>query len=165
MKKTYIHSPSFKQHLNWKLIECFSTYIPINKIPNFLNEEETDLKIEELVKHEDFQKLHTEIETHESKEELNYPPENDSNQPNMIKIDDFCEKEINDPRVQALFKRSRHNNISLMNLSQNYYELPKKIDRANGITYFILKPNNFRDVQNLYQDEQIWIWHLMISNT
>ena len=58
-----------------------------------------------------------------------------------------------DPRVQAMFKRSRHNNLSIFIISQDYYELPKKTIKANGNIYHIFKPNNFRDVQNLYQDK------------
>ena len=34
---------------------------------------------------------------------------------------------MNDPRVQAMFKRSRHNNLSIFIVSQGYHELPKKI--------------------------------------
>ena len=51
-----------------------------------------------------------------------------------------------------MFKRSRHNNMSIFLISQDYYELPKRTIRANGIIY-IFKPNDFRDVQNLYQDK------------
>ena len=36
---------------------------------------------------------------------------------------------------------------------QDYYELPKRTIRANGIIYHIIKQNNFRDVQNLYRDK------------
>ena len=57
-----------------------------------------------------------------------------------------------DPREQAMFKRSRHKNLSFFNLSQDYYQVPKGTIRANGNNYHIFKPNNFRDVQNLYQD-------------
>ena len=60
---------------------------------------------------------------------------------------------MNDPRVQAMFKRSRHNNLSIFIISQDYYKLPKRTIRAYGTTYHIFKPNNFRDVQNLYQDK------------
>ena len=52
-----------------------------------------------------------------------------------------------------MFKRSRHDNISIFIISQDYYELSKKTIRCNGNTYHIFKPNNFRDVQNLYQDK------------
>ena len=55
----------------------------------------------------------------------------------------------NDPRVQAMFKRSRHNNISIFIFSQDYYELPKRTFRANGNIYHIFQPNNFRDVLNI----------------
>ena len=60
---------------------------------------------------------------------------------------------MNDPRVQAMFKRSRHNNLSIFIISQDYYELPKKTIRANGNIYHIFKPNNFLDVRNIYQDK------------
>ena len=60
---------------------------------------------------------------------------------------------MNDPTVQAMFKRSRHNNLSIFIISQDYYELPKRTIRANGNIYHIFKPNNFRDVQNLHQDK------------
>ena len=38
-------------------------------------------------------------------------------------------------------------------ISQDYYELRKKTIRCNGNIDHIFKPNNFRDVQNLYQDK------------
>ena len=61
---------------------------------------------------------------------------------------------MNDPRVQAMFKRSTYHNLSIFIISQNYYELPKKTIRANGNIYHIFKPNNSRDVQILYQDKK-----------
>ena len=58
-----------------------------------------------------------------------------------------------DPRVQAMFKRSRHNSFSLFIISQDYYDLSKKTIRCNGNISHIFKPNNFRDVQNLSRDK------------
>ena len=49
-----------------------------------------------------------------------------------------------------MFKRSRHNNISSFVFSQDYYDIPKLTNRANGNICHIFRPNNFRDVQNLY---------------
>ena len=43
--------------------------------------------------------------------------------------------------------------IYLFLISQDYYQLIEKTIRCNGIIYHIIKPNNFRDVQNLYQDK------------
>ena len=57
------------------------------------------------------------------------------------------------PRVQAIFIHGRHNNSSTFIISQDYYELSKKTIRCNGNVYHIFKPNNFRDVQILYQDK------------
>ena len=60
---------------------------------------------------------------------------------------------MNDARVQAMFKRSRHNNLSMFTISLDYYGLPKRTIRVNVIIYHILKSNNYRDVQNIYQDK------------
>ena len=38
-----------------------------------------------------------------------------------------------------MFKRGRHNNLSIFIFSQDYFELPKRTIRANGNIYHILK--------------------------
>ena len=149
--KIYIYSPSLHQDLYQKLIKCFSNYIPYNIIPNILNEEDIDIVIEEIVNNKDFQKSDTEIETFHNIEELKYPQEYENN--SIIILDDLNQKEMEDLRVQAMFKRSRHNNLSIFIISQDYYELSKKTIRCNGNIFHIFKPNNFRDVLNLYQDK------------
>ena len=58
-----------------------------------------------------------------------------------------------DPRVQAMFKQSIHNKLSVFIISQDYYELPKRTIRVNGIIHHIFKPNNFSDVRIIYQDK------------
>ena len=146
--KIYIDSPSLHQDLSQKIIKCFSNYILIHIIPNILNEEDIDIVIDEIVNYKDFEKSDTEIETYESIEELKIPQEYEDG--GIIILDDFNEKETNDPRVQAMFKRSRHN-LSIFIISQDYYELPKKTIRANGNIYHIFESNKFRDVLNLYQ--------------
>ena len=60
---------------------------------------------------------------------------------------------MENPHLQAMFKRSRHNNKSIFVISQDYYELSKRTIRCNGKNYHIFKPNSFREVQNLYQDK------------
>ena len=130
---------------------CFSNYIPFHIISNILNEENIDVVIEEIVNKKDFEISDTEIETYESIEKLKFPQESQDGGNNIL--DDLNEKEMKDLRVQAKFKRSRHNNLSISVISQDYYELPKPTTRANGNICHIFKPNNFRDVQNLYQDK------------
>ena len=149
--KIYIYSPGLHQDIYQKLIKCFSNYIPINIIPNMLNEVDIDIAIEEIVDNKDFEKSDTEIETYESIEEIKYPQDYEDGS-NII-LDDLNGKEMNDPRVQAMFKRSRHSNLSIFIISQDYCELPKRTIRANSNIYHIFKLNNFRDVQNLYQDK------------
>ena len=149
--KIYIYSPSLHQDLYQKLIKSFSNYIPNHKIPNIVNEEDIDVVIEEIVNNEDFKKSDTEIETSESIEEIKYPKEYENNSINIL--DDLNQKEMDDSRAQAMFKRSRHNNLSIFIISQDYYKLGEKTIRCNGNIYHIFKLNNFRDVQNLYQDK------------
>ena len=150
-KRISIYSPSLQQDLNQKLIKYFSIYIPIHIIPNILSEERIDIVIDELLNNKDFEKSDTEIETYESIEELKFPQGNDDW--GNIVLDDLNEKDMNDPRVQAMFKRSRHNNLSIFIISQDYYESPKETVRANGNIYHIFKPNKFLDVCNLYQNK------------
>ena len=149
--KIYIYSPSLHQDLYQKLIKCFSNYIPIHIIPNILNEKDINIVIEDIVNNKDFQKSDCEIETYESIENLKFPQDYENN--SIIILDDLNQKEMDDPRVQAMFKRSRHNNLSIFIISQDYYELGKKTIRCSGNIYHIFKPNNFRDVINLYQDK------------
>ena len=149
--KIYIYSPSLHQDLYQKIIKCFSNYIPTHIIPNILNEEDIDIVIEEVINNKDFQKSDIEIETYDNIEELKFPQDYESN--STIILDDLNQKEMDDPRVQAMFKRSRHNNLSVFIISQDYYELNKKTIRCNGNIFHIFKPNNFLVVRNLYQDK------------
>ena len=149
--KIYIYSPSLHEDLYQKFIKCFSNYRPIHIIPHILNGEHIDIVNEEIVENKDFEKSDTELETYESIEESKFPQEYEDG--GIIILDDLNEKEMNDARVQAMFKRSRQNNLSFFIISQDYYEEPKRTIRANGNVYHIFKPNKFRDVQNLYQDK------------
>ena len=125
----YIYSPSLHQDLYQKLIKCFSIYIPIHRIPNIISEEDIDIVIDEIVNNKVFQKTCTEVETYHKIEELNNPQEYEDG--GIIILDDLNEKEIDDPRLQPMFKRSRHKILSINIISQDYYELPKETIRAN----------------------------------
>ena len=92
-----------------------------------------------------------EIETFDNIEGLKIPQEYENN--SIIILDDLNQKEMDDPRVQAMFKRSRHNNLSIFIISQDYYELSKKTIRCNGNIFHIFIPNNFLHVRNIYQDK------------
>ena len=52
-----------------------------------------------------------------------------------------------------MFKRGRHNKLSIFIIRHDYYELPKRAIRANGKIYHNFKPNHFLDVRNIYQDK------------
>ena len=149
--KIYIYSPSLHQDLYQRLIKCFSNYIPIHIIPNILNEADIDIVIDELVNNKDFKKSDIEIETFDNIEDIKYPQEYENN--TIIILDDLNEKKINNDKIQAMFKRGRHNNLSIFIISQDYYELPTKTIRANGNIFHLFKPNNYLDVRNIFQDK------------
>ena len=142
--KIYTYSPSLHQDSYQKLIKCFINYIPIHVIPNILNEADIDIVIDEIVNNKDFEKSDTDTQTSESIEELKFSQEYENN--STIILDDLNQKKMDDPRVQAMFKRCRHNNISIFIKSRDYYELSKKTIRCNGNIYHIFKPDNFSDV-------------------
>ena len=116
-----------------------------------MNEQDIDIVIDETNNDKDFQKSDSEIETYESKEVIKIPQENEDG--GIIILDDLHEKEVSIPRVQAMFKRSRHKTLSIFFISQDYYELPKRTITGNENIYHIFKPNKFRDVLNTYQDK------------
>ena len=82
---------------------------------------------------------------------MNFPQENETK--SIIILDDLNEKEINNDKIHAMFKRGRHNNLSVFVISQDYYELPKKTIRCNGYIFHLFKPTNFLDIHNIYQDK------------
>ena len=145
--KIYIYSPSLHQDLYQRLRKCFSNHIPIHIIPKILNEDDIDFFIEEIINNKDIEKSNIGIETFDNIENLKFPQEYEHN--SIIILDDLNQKEMDDPRVQAMFKRSRHNNLSIFIISQDY-----KTIRCNGNIFHIFKPNNFLDVRNIYQDKR-----------
>ena len=128
--KIYIYSPSLHQDLYQKLFKCFSNYIPTHIIPNNLSDKGLVVVIDEIVINKYFNKSGIETETYESIEELKFPQEYEDG--GIILLDDPNEKEMIDPRVQAMFKMSRHKNLSIFIISPDYYELPKRTIQANG---------------------------------
>ena len=130
MEKKHLYSPSLHQDLYQKIIEYFRNYIPVNIIPNIVHDEDIDLVIDEIVNDKDFEISETQMETFKSIEELKHPQNYEDGGTNIL--DDSNGKEVNDPRVQALFKRSRLETLSVFIISQDYYELPERTIRANG---------------------------------
>ena len=127
--KIYIHSPILLQDLYENIKKSFSNCIPIHTIPINLNEEDIDTVIDEIVINADFQKSDTELETFDRIEGLKNTQEFEIN--SIINLDHLNEKEINNDKIQAMFKRGRLNNLSIFIFSQDYYELPKKTVRVS----------------------------------
>ena len=142
----YIYSPSIHQETYQKLIDCFEQKIPPKSISKILKNKKTidDCLNDNL--------SNIEISVYENIDELKYRKKYQG-ESTVIILDDLNENEMKDNREKALFKRSRHNNISVFIISQDYYELPKRTIRANSNIFHLFKPNNYKDVQNLFQDK------------
>ena len=151
MKKyTSTHQVFIKLYIKKNTV--FSNYVPTIEFPNKFNEEDVDLVIDKTVKNLDFKKLELQKGRFESTDEWKYPQ--DSEDGGIIILDDSNAKAQNDPRVQAMLKRSGHNILPIFIISHEYYEKPKRTIWANGNIYHIFEPNNFRDVNNLSQDKK-----------
>ena len=124
--KTYVYSSSLHQDLYQKLNKRFSNFIPIHIVLNIRNEEDFDLVIEELSNIKDFEISDIETETCDSIEELKFLQEYVSEETIVIILDDLYQKELEYLCVKAMFKRSRHKNISIFIISRDYYEISKK---------------------------------------
>ena len=105
--------------------------------------------VEETVDDENFLKSETQTEAYESTEVLKYLQDCESDSPILYFI--LNDKEITGGRIQAKFKRSRHSNIPICKFSQEYYERSKQTIRATRSICLTFRPNDFRDVKNLYQ--------------
>ena len=115
--KIYIYSPSLHQNLYKKINKRFSNCIPIHIIPDIVNEADIDIVFEDIVNNKDFEKSEIEMETYESIEELKFPQEYENN--SIIILDDLNEKQITNDKIQAMFKRGRHKNLSIFIISQD----------------------------------------------
>ena len=135
------------------MIECFEQKISLKSISKVLKNKKT---VEDCLTDENFEPSDIEIFVHEKIDELKYPQEYEG-ESTVIILDDLNEREMNDDRVQALFRRSRHNNISIFIISQDHYELPKRTIRANSNIFHLFRPNNFKDFQNLSKIKLVWI--------
>ena len=129
--KMYNFLPVLHQNLNHKLIKCFSNYIAKSLIQIIDNAKGLDLLFDKRVNDEDFEKTAEEIETYKSKEDLRYPQKYDSNFPIVVILEGVNGKKLKKPRIEAMFKRSRHSNISNFIVSQDFYELPKRTIKTN----------------------------------
>ena len=70
------------------------------------------------------------METFDNIEELKFPQEYEDG--GIIILDDLNEKEMNDPRVQAMFKRSRHKKIIYFYNQSRLLRITKTNDESKG---------------------------------
>ena len=142
-EKLYNYPPCLHQDIYQKLFNCYYTFIRIHIFANFLNDKNIDIVFDEIVNDKDFEKSDVQKEMYETLEEIKCPQESEYG--GINRLDDLHEKELNNPRVQAMFRRYLHKNLSIFIITQDYYELPEKTIRTNGIICHIFEPSNYRD--------------------
>ena len=113
--------------------------------------EDLDDVIEEIVNDEDFVSSEIEIEFYDNIDEIKNAQEYDSDKHNVIILDDLNKDQLNDKRVQMLFSRGRHNNLSLFVISQGFYSLPKDTIRENSSIIHHFITNNYCNVECLHR--------------
>ena len=144
----FIYSPSLDEDHYQELFEYFSKYLLFHIIPNFLNEEDIVVVIIEIVE----KKLW--IVRFGNRDIWEYRKIKISTRiwwwrNNYARWSEW--KKLVASRVQAMFQRNRHNNLSTFLISQNYYELAKGTMRANGNIHHTFTPKKHKDLQNLYR--------------
>ena len=73
--------------------------------------------IDAIVNDKDFVSSEIEIEFYDNIDELKDTTEYDSDKHNIIIVDDLNKEQLNYKRVQMLFKRARHSNLSVFVIS------------------------------------------------
>ena len=153
--KIFIYSPTIHQPVYRTIIKCFNKFLPLNIIQNILREgiplDELEKTIEEIINDEDFESSHIECESYENIDELKNPQDYDLNIHNVIILDDLNKQQLNDEKVQMLFKRGRHNNLSIFVITHGFYELPKDTIRENSSIIHHFITNNFANVESLHR--------------
>ena len=79
------------------------------------------------------------------------PQEYESDIHTLIILDDSNKHQLQDPRVQIIFKRGRHNNVSIFVLSHGFYELPKDTIRENSTITHHFITNNIANVECIHR--------------
>ena len=153
--KIFIFSPTVHQPSYQKIINCFQISLSLNVINNILKEnlslEDLDTYIEEIINDEDFESSNIEYESCENIDELKNAQEYDSDIHMVIIFDDLNKKQLEDERVQLLFKRDRHNKISVFVITHGFYELPKDTIRENSSIVHHFITNNFSNIECIHR--------------
>ena len=135
--KILIFSPTIYQPTYKTRIKCFNSFLPLNN-REFINDDA-------------FESSHIECESYDNIDELKDPQEYESDIHTVISLDDLNKQQLQDPRVQMLFKRGRHNNPSIFVISHGFYELPKDTIRENSSIIHHFITNNFANVERIHR--------------
>ena len=89
--------------------------------------------------YENFETSELEAKPYQSIKELKYRRAYNSDTTIIFLLDDLKENEMNDPRFQAMLKRPRLSNTSIFIISQDYFELSKRI--VTALVIFVICSN------------------------
>ena len=154
IKYTFIQ-PQFINQTYQKIIKCFQNFLPLNIIYKILQKnvslEELDDVIEVIVNDEDFISSETECEVYDNIDELKNAQEYDGEKHSKIILDDLSKDQLNDKRIQMLFKREKHNNLSVFVITHGFYELPKDTIRENSIIIHHFITSNYSNIECIHR--------------
>ena len=79
------------------------------------------------------------------------PQDYDSNIHYVIILDNLNKQQLNDERVQILFERRRHDNLSVFVITHGFYELPKDTTRENSTIIYLFMTISFANVEFIHR--------------
>jgi len=90
------------------------------------------------------------VEYYEESESIPYPSEVDMRKKNIFIFDDIMTNP-NQNKAEDFYTRGRHNNVSSIYVSQNYYKLPRQTIRSNT-NVLILFSLSKKDLQHIHSE-------------
>ena len=145
--KLYIYSKSLHQPEYKVLIKCFELGYSKCDILNIFRKENIDTFINSLKKKKE-QRIT--INQFDDYSEIPDPTEIDNTEHNLFVFDDVM-TDVNKNKTEDYYTRGRHNNISSIYISQNYFKLPRQTIRSNT-NVLILFNLSIKDLRHIYDD-------------
>ena len=165
----FFYSSTIHQPVNESFRKGFNNFLPFNVKQHFLREfiplDELDKTLEETITHEDFESSHIKCESYENINELKNARDYDSDIHNVIFLDDLNKQQLSDERVQMVFervfRRSRHNTLSLFVITHGFYVQHKDTIRENCTIIHQFIRNFFANIDCI--DRQLSLTDMLIK--
>ena len=150
--RLYIFSPSIHQTEYQILVKSFEAGLhKANIIALYKNQEKIKdpFNMINIVSRKIKVKNEIKVQSYDNDELIPKTIELDKTKKNLFIFDD-CAYE-SQSNIHGYFTKGRHNNISCIYLTQNYFQLPRRSIRGNSNCFIFFKLK-MKDVQNIWQD-------------